>query len=251
MEKGPQLHCSGDELGQGAAPGTLPWSPLLPCGPGKRWQWGGNKGHDGHEQRCGSSCPLRWLCQAPLPPPWGLQPRCHGQEPVGVSPVSPSLRSVQGLDTGHAVLEAVGPEAGDVVIHDLHLPPGVSRVLKQVDLVVGAVLGARAGQGLPPALQSPVATPAQPNSQSGGAGGTSGCRCCGCWTTSPSGGSRPSPARTAPQRRPGARSPATCGTPASGGCSPCHPPGLLHLPHPRLTGQTPPGWSPPSPSPSR
>lgn len=172
-------------------------------------------------------------------------------EPVGVSPVSPSLRSVQGFDTGHAVLEAVGPEAGDVVIHDLHLPPGVSRVLKQVDLVVGAVLGARAGQGLPPALQFPVATPAQPNSQSGGAGGTSGCRCCGCWTTSPSGGSRPSPARTAPRRRPGARSPATCGTPASGGCSPCHPSGLLHLPHPRLTGQTPPGWSPPSPSPSR
>lgn len=65
--------------------------------------------------------------------------------------MSPSLRSVQSLDTGHTVLEAVGPEAGDVVVHDLHLPPGVPRVLKQVDLVVSAVLGERVGQELPPA----------------------------------------------------------------------------------------------------
>lgn len=82
-------------------------------------------------------------------------------------------------------------------------------------------------------------------SQSGGDGGTSGCRCCGCWTRSPSAGSRPSPAQTAPRRRLGARSPPTCGTgglgvavlslreqpstrqrcrsPGGGGCSPCTP----------------------------
>lgn len=226
-------------------------APITPCGPGKRWQQGGNNGHGGHEQHHESSCPTAVAVGAPATTLGGPTAVAHGQEPAGVSPVSPSLRSIQGLDAGHTVLEAVGPEAGHVVIHDLHLAPGVPRVLKQVDLVVGAVLGERAAQGLSPEPPSAVASSAQPYSQSGGAGGTSGCRCCGCWTTSPSGGSRPSPARTAPRRRPGARSPATCRTPGSGGCSPCHPLGLLHLPQPRLTGQTPPGWSPPSPSPSR
>lgn len=66
--------------------------------------------------------------------------RAPPQPPVD-PPVPRSLRPIQGPDAGHAVLEAVGPEAGDVVIHNLHLPPGVARVLKEVDLVLGAVLG--------------------------------------------------------------------------------------------------------------
>lgn len=63
-----------------------------------------------------------------------------GQESRPVPPLLPPLRSVQGPDAGHAVLEAVGPQAGHVVIHNLHLAPGVAGVLKEVDLVVGAVL---------------------------------------------------------------------------------------------------------------
>lgn len=124
--------------------------PVTPCGPGKRWQQGGNKGHGGHEQHPESSCPTAAPAGAAattLGRPTTVAP---GQEPAGVSPVSPSLRSVQGLDAGHTVLEAVCPQAGHVIIHDLHLAPGVPHVLKQVDLVVGAVLGERAAQGLSP-----------------------------------------------------------------------------------------------------
>lgn len=96
---------------------------------------------------------LQGLCQASLPPP-RRGPTTVPQDgtPLGrprMSPVPPSLRSIQGPDAGHAVLEAVGPEAGDVIIHDLHLSPGVARVLKEVDLVVRAVLGESTGQGLP------------------------------------------------------------------------------------------------------
>lgn len=76
----------------------------------------------------------------------------------------------------------MGPEAGDIIVHDFHLSPRVARVLKEVDLVVGAVLGGSTGEGLPfatpahqdpPSLADPIAaatllvprgtdTPAQP-----------------------------------------------------------------------------------------
>lgn len=96
---------------------------------------------------------LQGLCQASLPPPrWGPTTVPQDGTPLGrpcMSPVPPSLRSIQGPDAGHAVLEAMGPEAGDVIIHDLHLSPGVARVLKEMDLVVRAVLGESMGQGLP------------------------------------------------------------------------------------------------------
>lgn len=52
------------------------------------------------------------------------------------------LRPVDGADAGHAVLEAVSPQAGHVVVHDLHLAAGEGGALEQVQLVVRAVLGA-------------------------------------------------------------------------------------------------------------
>lgn len=54
-----------------------------------------------------------------------------------------SLRPVDDSDAGHTVLEAMGPQAGHIVIHDLHLAPTEGWVLKQVQLVVWAILGAK------------------------------------------------------------------------------------------------------------
>lgn len=51
-----------------------------------------------------------------------------------------SLRSVQGLDARHTILETMAPQTGNIVVHYLHLPPSKSRVLVQVELVIGAVL---------------------------------------------------------------------------------------------------------------
>lgn len=51
------------------------------------------------------------------------------------------LRSIRSLDAGHAVLKAMDPQAGDVVVHNLHLPPGEAWVLEQVEFVIRTVLG--------------------------------------------------------------------------------------------------------------
>lgn len=53
------------------------------------------------------------------------------------------LRPTDDSDAGHTVLEAVGPQAGHVVIYDLHLAPTEGWVLEQVQLVVWAILRAR------------------------------------------------------------------------------------------------------------
>lgn len=143
MEKAAQLGWWVRARSHHPAPGTLLWSLLLLVGQGKGGSREGTRGMMGMSSTMGA---VPWS----LPPPWGDNPQCQGQEALGVSPVCPSLRSIQGLDAGHPVLEAVGPQAGHVVIHDLHLAPGVARVLKQVDLVVSAVLGERAAQGLSP-----------------------------------------------------------------------------------------------------
>lgn len=50
------------------------------------------------------------------------------------------LRSVQSLDAGDPVPEAVHPQTGDVVIGDLHFAPGEAGVLVEVQLVIGPVL---------------------------------------------------------------------------------------------------------------
>ena len=50
------------------------------------------------------------------------------------------LRSVQSLDTGYAVLETMPPQTGHVVVNYLHLSAGEAWVLKQMELVVSAVL---------------------------------------------------------------------------------------------------------------
>lgn len=50
------------------------------------------------------------------------------------------LRSAGDLDAGHAILEAVGPQAGDVLIAHLHLTALEVRAFKQADLVVLRVL---------------------------------------------------------------------------------------------------------------
>lgn len=81
-----------------------------------------------------------------------------GLESCPVPPLSP-LRSVQGPDAGHAVLEAVGPQAGHVVIHDLHLAPGVAGILKEVDLVVRAVLIGMWVRDNPTTPSSPLCLP--------------------------------------------------------------------------------------------
>ena len=66
------------------------------------------------------------------------------------------LRPVDGPDARHAVLEAMRPEAGHVVIHYLHLAAAESWVLKQVQLVIRAILGARSrGEpAAPPTLRT-------------------------------------------------------------------------------------------------
>lgn len=51
------------------------------------------------------------------------------------------LRSVDGPDACHTVLEAMSPEAGHVVIHYFHLAATEGWVLKQVQLVIWAILG--------------------------------------------------------------------------------------------------------------
>lgn len=62
---------------------------------------------------------------------------------TGAAGLGASLRPVDDSDAGHTVLEAMGPQAGHIVIHDLHLAPTEGWVLKQVQLVVWAILGAK------------------------------------------------------------------------------------------------------------
>lgn len=57
-------------------------------------------------------------------------------------PGSP-LRPVEDSDAGYAVLETMGPQAGHIVIYDLHLAPTEGWVLEQVQLVVWAILRAK------------------------------------------------------------------------------------------------------------
>lgn len=54
-----------------------------------------------------------------------------------------SLRPVDGPDAGHTVLEAVSPQAGHIIIHYFHLASAESWVLKQVQLMLRAILGVR------------------------------------------------------------------------------------------------------------
>lgn len=51
-----------------------------------------------------------------------------------------TLRSVQSLDASHAVPEAVDPQTGNVIVGYLHFPTSKSRVLVEVQLVIGTVL---------------------------------------------------------------------------------------------------------------
>lgn len=62
---------------------------------------------------------------------------------TGAEGLGAPLRPVDDSDAGHTVLEAMGPQAGHIVIHDLHLAPTESWVLKQVQLVVWAILEAK------------------------------------------------------------------------------------------------------------
>lgn len=51
------------------------------------------------------------------------------------------LRPVDGPDARHAVLEAMSPEAGHVIIYYFHLAAAEGWILKQVQLVIWAILG--------------------------------------------------------------------------------------------------------------
>ena len=53
------------------------------------------------------------------------------------------LRPVDGPDAGHPVLETMSPEAGHVIVHYLHLAATESRALKQMKLVIRAILGGK------------------------------------------------------------------------------------------------------------
>lgn len=82
----------------------------------------------------------------------------QGRARVGPGP----LRPVDGPDTRHTVLEAVSPEAGHVIVHYLHLAAAESWVLKEMQFVIRAILGAR-----------PRDEPATPMSRTEGPGGSS------------------------------------------------------------------------------
>lgn len=75
----------------------------------------------------------RVLSAVPEPPP--VPPRC-----------SPRLRSAGHLHAAHAVAEAVSPEAGHVVLLDVHLVALEVSRLVQGDLVVLGLLGEEGGQ---------------------------------------------------------------------------------------------------------
>lgn len=51
-----------------------------------------------------------------------------------------SLRSTNSLSTGHAVLETMSPQTGDIIINYLHFSAFKACILKQVQLVICAVL---------------------------------------------------------------------------------------------------------------
>lgn len=82
----------------------------------------------------------------------------QGRARVGQGP----LRPVDGPDARHSVLEAVSPEAGHVIVHYLHLAATESRVLKEMQFVIRAILGAR-----------PWDEPAAPMPRTEGPGGSS------------------------------------------------------------------------------
>lgn len=50
------------------------------------------------------------------------------------------LRSTKDLDAGNSVLEAIGPQAGDVLITDLHFAALKVHALKQADFMILSVL---------------------------------------------------------------------------------------------------------------
>lgn len=205
------------------APGTLPWSLLLPVGQGKGGSKEGTRDMVGMSSTLRAAAPLQRL-QVPLPPPWADQPQWHLDRnllgcPLCPHPYVPFRALTLATRSWKPCAHRLGTSSSTISILRPVYPTFSNRWILWSALSWGKGRLRGCPQS-PPAVPSAVASPAQPYSQSGGAGGTSGCRCCGCWTTSPSGGSRPSPARTAPQRRPGARSPATCRTPGSGGCSP-------------------------------
>jgi len=249
---------------RGTAPVTLPRSPSLPAGQGKAGSGEGVRDGTGPSSIVGTAATA--LVGPTTVPGDGTSSGCPRV------PTPPSLRSVQGPDAGHAVLEAVSPEAGDVVVHDLHLPPGVARVLKEVDLVVGAVLGSSTGQGCPaprapgpqdpPSLTVPIAARPRghgpPNAATThdleGADGHQAVAAAAVGPGVPAWvvpllqhkllPSEALPLEAQPPAGPGGRG--RHGHPARGSAAPPTP-GLVRPPHPGLTGQTPPGWSPLSP----
>lgn len=68
---------------------------------------------------------------------------CQLEDRAGVRVGSGPLRPVDGPDARHTVLEAVSPEAGHVIVHYLHLAAAESRVLKEMQLVIRTILGAK------------------------------------------------------------------------------------------------------------
>lgn len=80
----------GEELSH--SPNDTASVPFTPCGPGKGWQWRGSKGHDGHEQHRGHSCPVPAAGAVPgisATTPGGTNHGATGWDPVGTSPHVP------------------------------------------------------------------------------------------------------------------------------------------------------------------
>lgn len=74
---------------------------------------------------------------------------CELEDRAGTGVGSGPLRPVDGPDARHAVLEAVSPEAGHVIVHYLHLAAAESWVLKEMQFVIRAILGARPWRARP------------------------------------------------------------------------------------------------------
>lgn len=50
------------------------------------------------------------------------------------------LRSIENFNAGYTVLEAMSPQTGYIVIHNLHFSSIVACILKKVDFVVSTIL---------------------------------------------------------------------------------------------------------------
>lgn len=119
------------------------------------------------------------------------------------------LRSTDSLGTGHAVLETISPETGDVIINNLHLSIFKACIFKQVQLVICTVLeGNNVGLSMFVRMLHLLILHWQHWPLSG-AWMSSGCRYSGSWSRCSNEDTLLSPAQTALLQNPDAQTPPT------------------------------------------